>query len=90
MRRQNKRANLGAAKGLLLSNAIADAFVSRNHDPFIFAGGSQPFNVGSILREMVVVDKNVKTGCAKNCRDLVPAKLPVEKERQLLTRLLRG
>ena len=90
MCRQNERANFAPTKRLLLGNSIADAFVPGDHDPFIFAGGSQPLGVGRVLREMVVVDKNVEAGCPKNRCDLVPAKLPVEKERQLLTRLRRG
>jgi hypothetical protein len=74
---------------LFLGFAVTDAFVSREDDPIVFAGHSQPFRIFSILWKMIVVNLDVKASGPKNARHLMPSKLAIKKESQFFKRLRR-
>jgi len=90
VRHQDECPNLRPANRLLLGGAVADAFVSRDHNPIVLTGRREPLGVCGILCKAIVVDDDSKSRVAKNARDLVPAKLAVEKESQFFKRLRRG
>ena len=46
----------------------------------------QPFRIESILPKMIVINFYVKTGSTKNCGHFVTARLPIEKEGELVER----
>ena len=86
---------LGFARDMLIAaligtGPIADAFVSRDHDPLVPPRGHEPLGVFGILSKVIVVNLNLKASSSKNSGHLVPPKLAVEEESQFFKRLLRG
>src|SRR5438477_11583872 len=69
-----------AANRLLLRDTVADAFVSCNHNPVVLSSERQPFWIGSILREMLIVNFDFEISASKNAGHFVAAELPIEKE----------
>ncbi len=77
----DKHANLCASNYLPGSSAVANAFIACNDNPTVLSRDHQPFFIGRILCEMIIMDFNMKVGIAKNAGHLLSAELPVEKDR---------
>ena len=69
-----------AANRLLLRDTLADAFVSCDHNPVVLSSEREPFWIGSILREMLIVNFDFEISASKNAGHFVAAELPIEKE----------
>ena len=80
LRRENECTHFRAANRLLLRDTVADAFVSCNHNPVVLSSERQPFWIGSILREMLIVNFDFEISASKNAGHFVAAELPIEKE----------
>ena len=80
MRRKYECTDFRAANRLLLRDTIANAFVSCNNDPVVLSSERQLFWIGSILREMLIVNFDFEISAPKNAGHFVAAKLPIEKE----------
>jgi len=78
--RENECTDLRATNRLLLRDPVADAFVSCDHNPVVLSSERQPFWIGSILREMLIVNFDLEISASKNAGHFVAAELPIEKE----------
>jgi len=62
------------------ATTVADAFVSCDHNPVVPSSERKPFWIGSILREMLIVNFDFEISASKNAGHFVAAELPIEKE----------
>jgi hypothetical protein len=76
LRRKYECTDFRAANRLLLRDSIADAFVSCDHNPVVLSSERQLFWIGSILREMLIVNFDFEISAPKNVGHFVAAKLP--------------